>query len=91
MAKKKIVLLKSKERREIQGVAQFLRGLADQLEQGQIVLQQGADEVRAEIPSNVVFEIELEEKVKKNRTKRELELEIEWIEGQEAQERVRLG
>lgn len=80
MGKKKI-LFKSDEPRDLNYVATFLRELADKLEQNEVTLRQGDDEVTIVLPDIVDFEVEVEEKVKKHKTKRSLELEIDWVEG----------
>jgi amphi-Trp domain-containing protein len=74
------ILFKSEERKNIQEVADVLRQIADKIEKGEVVLKRGSEEVRLEIPSNVILELKVEEETKKN-TKRTLEIEIEWIEG----------
>jgi hypothetical protein len=43
------------------------------------------------IPNNVVFEIKVEEENKHGKMKRSLEVEIEWIEGDETAGAVTLG
>ncbi len=88
---KKGVLFKSKERRDVQSVAAFLRELADKLEQQELVLQQGADEARLAIPGNVVFALKVKEKSKKRKKKQGIKIKIKWVEGDSARDRVVLG
>jgi amphi-Trp domain-containing protein len=90
MSGKKRILFKSEERRSLGSVAKFLRELADRIEENEVVLLRGGDEVKVELPPEVELEVEVEEKRKKRRTKRSLELEIEWYEG-ESSGRVTLG
>lgn len=78
------VLFKSEEPKALTEVAAFLRQLADKLETNQVVLQQGTQEVTLEIPANVVLELKAEVEEKKDKTKRSLEVEIEWTDGEEA-------
>lgn len=78
---KKTILFKSKERKELANLSEFLHNLADKLAEGEIVLQQGEQVVELELPEIVQFEVEADVQVKKNKTKRSLELEIEWYEG----------
>ncbi len=85
------VLFKSKERRDVQSVATFLRELADKLEQQELVLRRGSDETRLTIPGNVVFALKAKEKPKKQKTVQGLKIKIKWIEGDSAQDRVVLG
>jgi amphi-Trp domain-containing protein len=81
MAQKK-VLFSAEEWKSRSSVATFLRGLADSLEAGEVTLMRGEQEVRFALPEKVELEIKLTEKVKKDKTERELELEMEWTEGQ---------
>ena len=79
---KKNVLFKSEEWKARQSTAAFLRELAESLEQGEVTLQRGEEQVRLLFPETVEVEIEVTEKVKKHKTERELEIEIEWTEEQ---------
>ena len=88
---REIVLFKSEERRELFAVAVFLRQLADKLDENQVILRQGAEEIVLDIPNNVVLELKAEEEDKKGKPKRTLEVEIEWIEGDESGGEVSLG
>lgn len=88
---KEVVLFSSEEPRDRQSVAAFLRQLADKLEQGQVILRQGKEEVILDIPNKVVLELKAEEEFKKKKTQRTLEVEIEWIVGDEAGGPVSLG
>jgi amphi-Trp domain-containing protein len=80
------VLLKSEERKSLGEVAIFLRQLADKVESGQVTLQQADTELSFELPGMVTLEVKVEEEDKKGRTKFDLEVEIEWYEGDEAGE-----
>jgi amphi-Trp domain-containing protein len=88
---KEVVLFSSEEPRDRQAVAAFLRQLADKLEQGQVILRQGEEEVTLDIPNNVILELKAEEEFKKKKTQRTLEVEIEWVVGDEAGGPVSLG
>lgn len=88
---KEIVLFKSEEKRDRQSVAAFLHQLADKVVQGQVILRQGNEELTLDIPNNVVLEIKAEEEAKKNKTALSLEVEIEWIEGDEVTGPISLG
>jgi amphi-Trp domain-containing protein len=85
------VLFSSEERSSAQDVASFLRQLADKIEQNEIILKQGAEEVRLAIPNNLILELKAEEEVKGERTQRSLEVELEWYEGEDADRSVSLG
>jgi len=90
MAKKNI-LLKTKERRSIQDVAAFLRQLADRLEQGEIVLQRGDEEISIEVPARITFKLKAKEKVKKRTTKQQLKMTLKWREGDKAENLVQVA
>ncbi|MGD2144082.1 MAG: amphi-Trp domain-containing protein [Anaerolineae bacterium] len=81
MSEKK-VLFRSEEWKSRGSVAAFLRGLADKLEEGVVILRRGEDEISLMLPETVELEIEVTEKVKGHKTERELEIEIEWTEEQ---------
>jgi amphi-Trp domain-containing protein len=88
---KEVVLFSSEEPRSRGDVATFLRQLADKLDQGQVILRQGKEEVSLNIPNNVVLELKAEEEYKKRKTQRSLEVEIEWYLGDETGGPVSLG
>jgi len=88
---KEMILFKSEEPKNLPDVATFLHQLADKLAQGQVILRQGNDEITLDIPNKVVLELKAEEEVKKNKTQRSLEIEIEWIVGDESGGSVSLG
>lgn len=88
---RKTIHLKSKERRGRSDLAAFFRELADKIERNDVVLQQGTDEVRLDLPESVEFEVEVEEKEKRSGSEFEIELEIEWHEQEKKDEQVSLG
>jgi amphi-Trp domain-containing protein len=88
---KEIVLFKSEERMDLQSVSAFLHQLADKLAQNQVILRQGEEEIIVAIPDNVVLELKVETEVKKGKTERCLEVEIEWIEGDQSGGLITLG
>ncbi|MFN2189365.1 MAG: amphi-Trp domain-containing protein [Candidatus Promineifilaceae bacterium] len=88
---KEIVLFASEEKSDRASVAAFLRELADKVAEGRIVLISGTEELPLELPENVVLEIKAEEEAKKNKIKRSLEVEIEWILGDQGGGGVTLG
>lgn len=79
---KKSVLFRSEEWKPRHSTAAFLRELADELEDGEITLRRGEEELSLTLPETVELEIEITEKVKKHKTEREIEIEIEWAEEQ---------
>lgn len=87
-----MVLFSSEERRQVSEVADFLRELANKLQEGQVILRQGDSEVPLTIPKEVVLEIKAEEETKgSGKIKRSLEIEIEWVPGEESLGGVTLG
>jgi len=87
---KKSVLLKSKERKDVQSVAAFLRQLADRLEQQEIVFHRGAEEIVVPVASDVVLSLKVKEKSKKRGLKRKLKLALKWVDSKRG-EGVTLG
>ena len=73
-------LVESEKEKDTKDVAEFLRSLADSLDNNKITLKKGDDEVEVEVPSSLEMEIELEEEAKKSGIKHELEIELEWYE-----------
>jgi amphi-Trp domain-containing protein len=88
MAKKKNVLIKTKAQRSIQDVATFLRQLADRLEQNEIALQHGDEQISIEVPGRVTFKVKAKEKVKKRKTTHQLKMTLRWKDGDRAGEFV---
>ncbi len=89
MAKKNI-LLKTKERRSVQDVAVFLRRLADRLEQNEVALERGDEEISIEVPDRITFKVKAKEKIKKRKTKHQLKLTLKWKEGDKAENFVQV-
>jgi len=88
---KEIVLFKSEERKDLASVVAFLHQLADKLAENQVIFRQGAEEIVVNIPNSVVLELKVEEEDKKGKIKQTLEVEIEWLEGDESGGAVTLG
>lgn len=88
---REVVLFKSEEKHGRVAVATFLRQLADKIEDGEVVLRQGGEELTLELPANVVLEVKAEEETGKRKTKRSLEVEVEWLVGDMAAEPLSLG
>jgi len=78
---REIILFETEERKSAAEVATFLRTLADKLETRNITLKAGAKELALSLPQNLILEVKVEEEEKKGKTKRSLEVEIEWIVG----------
>ena len=88
---KKNVIVKSELRKTLPEVASFLRELADKVETGKVTLVQAGQDVTVELPDSVDFELEYYEQTKKNGLKKQLEIELEWIEGEKKHQSVTLG
>lgn len=85
---KEVVLFSSEETKDRGGVVEFLRMLADKIDQGQVTLRQGEEDVQLIIPPTLVLEVKVEEEAKKQgRTQRSLEVELEWYEGEDVEDR----
>lgn len=74
-------LVKSEEKMTRGEAAEILRKIADRLDNGKIKLEQGKREVLLKVPERVELEIKAEKEEGKKRTKKKLELEIEWVVG----------
>ncbi len=88
------LLFKSEEKRDIKSVAAFLRELADKVEQQKVVLKQGNKRVKLKMPAVVELEIKAEREDGRRKSKKKLEVEIEWVVGAEkkrADRSVKLG
>ena len=88
---KKNVIVKSDLRKKLPDVASFLRELADKVETGQVTLVQGGQDVIVEMPETVSFELEYYEQPKKGGLKKQLEIELQWVEGEKKRQLVTLG
>lgn len=86
------VLFDSEERMDRSEVAQMLREFADRVETGEVELRRGEQSVTATIPPSVVLEVKLEQKDRPGRAaKHSLEIELEWVEGDEGRGGLSLG
>ena len=84
------VLFKTEEKMSRNEVAELLRTLAGKIETGKVILQQGTEEVKLKIPEHVELEVKAEKEVGRRRTKKKLELEIEWLVGAAARKQKKL-
>ncbi|MGD2146699.1 MAG: amphi-Trp domain-containing protein [Anaerolineae bacterium] len=91
MAKKKRVLIRSKEQRSTLEIAEFLRQLADRLEQNEVVLLRGDEETRLAVPDEATFKLRVKESVKKRKTKHQLKLTLRWQDGGKKRDLVQLA
>lgn len=87
---KEVILFSSEERASAQHVSDFLRQLADKVDAGEVTLSKGSESLTLSLPQDLVLEVKAEEEEKGKGTKRSLEVEIEWMEGDD-QGRLTLG
>jgi amphi-Trp domain-containing protein len=78
---KEVVLFKSEEKRSTAEVAAFLRQLADRVEQQEVILRQGGEELTLSLPGMVTLEVKAEEEESGSGVKHSLEVELEWRPG----------
>jgi len=78
---KKNTLFKGKEVRSTEEVAQFLRQLADKLEENEVVLRRGSEVAKVTVPDRTTFKIKVKEKQKKRKTKYTFKLKLKWSDG----------
>lgn len=76
------VLFKSEEKKSSSEIAAALRRIADKVESGGLTLKQGQDTVQLDFPDTMTLEIKVEEESGRQ-TKRSLEIELEWVPGQD--------
>ena len=79
---REIVLFKSEEKKTSSDIANTLRQIADKVDEGTMILKQGAEEITLEFPKNMVLELKIEEEEGK-RLKKSFEIELEWIIGED--------
>lgn len=80
---KEVRLFKSEERKSRSEVSAFLQQLADRLDEGKVVLRQGAEEIVLQMPQNLILEIQVEDEDKKRKgTQHSLEIEIKWFDSE---------
>lgn len=74
-------LFKSEEAHTRSEVATFLRELAGKLDEGQVILRQGQEEITLTLPHNLVLEIQVEDEDKSQKgIQHSLEVEIKWFD-----------
>jgi amphi-Trp domain-containing protein len=85
-------LFKSEEKHTRAEVSAFLHQLADKVNQGQVILRQGNEEINLALPSNLILEIQVEDEDKKRKgIQHSLEVEIKWFDGDDAGGPLELG
>jgi len=85
-------LFKSEERKNRSDVSAFLHQLADKVEEGQVLLRQGQEEIALNLPHNLILEIQVEDEDKKRKgMQHSLEIEIKWFDDDSAGGPLELG
>ena len=85
-------LFKSQERRTRSEVSAFLHQLGDKIGEGLVILRQGQDEMKLEMPHNMVLEIQVEDEDKKRKgIQHSLEIEIKWFDDDSSGGPLELG
>ena len=78
---KEVRLFKSEERKNRTDVSVFLHQLADKINEGQVILLQGKEELVLDLPHNLILEIQVEDEDKKRKgIQHSLEVEIKWFD-----------
>ncbi len=84
------VLFKNEEKKTRNEVVEILKTIVDKIEQGKIALSNNTGSVELDLPQNLTLEIKVEEEIKR-KTKRSLEIELEWIVGGDDQGEMVIG
>ena len=84
------VLFKTEEKMSRSQAAEMLRAIAEKIENGQVILRQGTEEVKLKIPDRVELEVKAEKEVGRRHSRKKLELEIEWLVGASANQQKSL-
>ena len=85
------ILFKSEEPRTASDIAEFLQQLAGKIKERQITLSRNDEKLVIDLPENLILELKVEEEIKKGKTKRSFEIEIEWLENGKPEGKVQLG
>ena len=78
-------LLATSQRMTRDDLADLLVGIAERVRTGEVVLRQGEESLTLEMPESVDVDVEVTSEDKTSGTKIQLEIEIEWYEGQQDQ------
>jgi amphi-Trp domain-containing protein len=77
-------LFKSEEKHSRAEVSAFLHQLADKVNQGQVILRQGQEEISLVLPTNLILEIQVEDEDKKHKgIQHSIEVELKWFDADE--------
>ncbi len=84
-------LFKSEEPKSRAETAEFLRQLAAKLDEGQVVLRQGGNELALTLPDNLILEVQVEDETKSRGVQHSLEIELKWYDNGGAGGPLELG
>ena len=88
---KETVLFKVADQKSIQEVASLLHELADRIAVQKVVLKKGQQRVKLKFPEMVGIKLRVEKKPGKKRSKKKLEIEIDWFSRQQQEGSFSLG
>lgn len=78
-----VEVFKSEETKSRTEISEFLRGVAEQLAAGEVVLRSGDQELRLHLPEQLILEIQVEDEDKGSKgIQHSLEMEIKWFDAQ---------
>lgn len=82
MMGREVRVFKSEETKSRAEVSQFLRAIVEQLATGAVVLPRDGQELRLDLPEQLILAIQVEDEDKGSKgTQHSLELEIKWFDG----------
>jgi amphi-Trp domain-containing protein len=85
-------LFKSEDRKYRDELSAFLTQLAAKIAEGEVVLRQGSEEIKLQLPNNLILEIQVEDEDKKRKgIQHSLELEIKWFDNDSSADPLELG
>ncbi len=90
MAQKNI-LYRSSESMNRASFADFLRKVADRVENGQVSFQTEQGSVEIDVPEDIVVDVKLTEKDKSGGKKIDFEIEADWMKGGRRSEGIKLA
>jgi amphi-Trp domain-containing protein len=82
---RKNTLFRGKEVRSTEEIAEFLRQLADKLEENEVVLRRGSEVAKVTVPGRATFKIKVKEKQKKRKTKYTFNLKLKWSDSHQGE------
>jgi amphi-Trp domain-containing protein len=85
-------LFKSEERKTRTEVSAFLHQVAEKIENGEVVLRQGQEELALQFPMNLILEVQVEDEDKRKKgIQHSLEIEVKWFDSDAESGPLELG